>query len=141
MDEAPPRGFPVEEFEARTAKAQRLMAETGFDALLLCTEAEVRYFSGFLTPFWQSPARPWFLIVPREGKPVAVIPGIGETLMRTAGHRARAAAIDQEEAGYCRVIRHSNPGRRPWPQAAVELYCLKDGYGDSQCLRCSQGSG
>jgi len=74
------RGFPVSEFEARTAKAQRLMAEAdpGIDALLFCTEPEVRYFSGFLTPFWQSPTRPWFLIVPREGKPVAVIPGIGQ---------------------------------------------------------------
>ena len=83
MADAPERGFPVAEFEARTAKAQRMMAEAGFDALLLCTEAEVRYFSGFLTPFWQSPTRPWFLIVPRAGKPVAVIPGIGEALMRS----------------------------------------------------------
>jgi len=81
---APARGFPVSEFEARTAKAQRLMAESGIDTLLFCTEPEVRYFSGFLTPFWQSPTRPWFLIVPREGKPIAVIPGIGaETMAAT----------------------------------------------------------
>lgn len=79
---APTRGFAVSEFEARTAKAQRLMAEAGFDALLFSTEPEVRYFSGFLTPFWQSPTRPWFLIVPRTGKPIAVIPGIGEEPMR-----------------------------------------------------------
>jgi len=81
MRKAPARGFPATEFEARTAKAQRLMAEAGIDALLFCTEPEVRYFSGFLTPFWQSPTRPWFLIVPREGKPVAVIPGIGQETM------------------------------------------------------------
>ncbi len=80
---APPRGFPVAEFENRTAKAQRLMADAGMDALLFCTEPEVRYFSGFLTPFWQSPTRPWFLIIPREGKPVAVIPTIGEETMRS----------------------------------------------------------
>jgi len=78
---APQRGFPVSEFEARTAKAQRLMTEAGMDALLFCTEPEVRYFSGFLTPFWQSPTRPWFLIVPRTGKPIAVIPGIGQETM------------------------------------------------------------
>ena len=57
------------------------MAERGIDALLVCTEPEVRYFSGFLTPFWQSPTRPWFLVVPCSGKPVAVIPEIGVPLM------------------------------------------------------------
>ena len=58
------------------------MAAVGLDALLITTEAELRYFSGFRTLFWQSPTRPWFLIVPRDGKPVAVIPGIGEEPMR-----------------------------------------------------------
>ncbi|WP_323795121.1 Xaa-Pro peptidase family protein [Nisaea sp.] len=75
------RGFPVSEFEARVARAQALMAAEGLDLLLLTTEPEVRYFSGFLTQFWQSPTRPWFLIVPRAGKPVAVIPGIGAAAM------------------------------------------------------------
>jgi len=52
------------------------------DGMLLTTEADVRYFSGFFTQFWQSPTRPWFLLVPLEGKPVAVIPTIGEVGMR-----------------------------------------------------------
>ncbi len=77
----PQRGFATAEFEARTAKAQSLMASRGLDAMLLSTEAEVRYYSGFHTPFWQSPARPWFLVIPRQGKPVAVIPGIGAACM------------------------------------------------------------
>lgn len=46
------------------------------------TEAEVRYFSGFHTLFWQSPTRPWFLFVPAQGKPIAIIPEIGAALMR-----------------------------------------------------------
>ena len=75
------RGFPVSEFEARVARAQTLMAAEGLGLLLLTTEPEVRYFSGFLTQFWQSPTRPWFLLVPRAGKPVAVIPGIGAAAM------------------------------------------------------------
>jgi len=75
------RGFPVSEFEARVARAQALMAAEELDLLLLTTEPEVRYFSGFLTQFWQSPTRPWFLLVPRAGKPVAVIPGIGAAAM------------------------------------------------------------
>ncbi len=79
--EAPPRGFPEEEFAGRTKRAQALMRAQGLDALLLTTEVELRYFSGFLTQFWQSPTRPWFLVVPAEGKPVAVIPTIGVDCM------------------------------------------------------------
>ena len=82
MRDAPTRGFPEAEFAARTAKAQRLMARQGLSGLLLTTEAEVRYFSGFHTLFWQSPTRPWFLFVPAAGKPIAVIPEIGSALMR-----------------------------------------------------------
>ena len=80
----PPRGFPESEFEGRLQRAQALMARDGLAALLLTTEAELRYFSGFLTQFWQSPTRPWFLVVPFRGKPVAVIPEIGaEAMART----------------------------------------------------------
>ena len=57
------------------------MAEAGMDALLLTTEPEVRYFTGFLTQFWQSPTRLWFLVVPKQGKPIAVIPAIGAECM------------------------------------------------------------
>lgn len=79
---APRRGFPDSEYEDRTERAQRLMAAAGFDAMLLTTEPEVRYFSGFHTQFWESPTRPWFLVVPSAGKPVAVIPEIGRAGMR-----------------------------------------------------------
>jgi len=61
-----------------------MMAHAGLDALLLTTEPEVRYFSGYLTQFWQSPTRPWFLVLPARGKPIAVIPAIGaECMART----------------------------------------------------------
>jgi Xaa-Pro aminopeptidase len=59
------------------------MASRGIAALLLTTEPEIRYFSGFLTQFWQSPTRPWFLVVPLNGRPVAVIPEIGADYMAT----------------------------------------------------------
>jgi Xaa-Pro aminopeptidase len=58
------------------------MAKEGLAGLLLMTEPDVRYFSGFQTLFWQSPTRPWFLFVPATGKPIAVIPEIGAALMR-----------------------------------------------------------
>jgi len=79
----PDRGFPEEEFAARCAAAQAAMAREGVDAMLFASEAEIRYFTGFLTPFWQSPTRPWFLVMPPAGKPVAVIPSIGAPLMRS----------------------------------------------------------
>lgn len=75
------RGFATEEFEARTKRAQRMMHDTDLAALLLTTEPEFRYFTGYLTRFWESPTRPWFLIVPAIGKPVAVIPNIGQSLL------------------------------------------------------------
>ncbi|MCP4316250.1 MAG: aminopeptidase P family protein [Hyphomicrobiales bacterium] len=75
------RGFTAQEFEQRLLRAQQLMAMARLDALLLTTEPEVRYFTGFLTRFWESPTRPWFLLVPATGKPVAVIPTIGAELM------------------------------------------------------------
>ncbi|WP_424830457.1 M24 family metallopeptidase [Ruegeria sp.] len=75
------RGFQPSEFSARTRRAQELMDAAGLSALLLTTETDVRYFTGYLTRFWESPTRPWYLIVPATGKPVAVIPSIGQALM------------------------------------------------------------
>lgn len=77
------RGFEASEFQSRTERAQHRMAQEGLSALLLTTEPEVRYFTGYLTRFWESPTRPWFLIVPATGKPIAVIPSIGAALMAT----------------------------------------------------------
>lgn len=77
MPTLPQRGFPDTEFEQRTATTQRLMHGERLDALLFMTEPEVRYYSGFLSQFWESPTRPWFVVVPLEGKPVAVIPEMG----------------------------------------------------------------
>jgi Xaa-Pro dipeptidase len=73
----PERGFQVSEFEARLARAQSAMADLGVDGLFLTTEPEIRYFTGFLSRFWLSPTRPWFLLVPSTGKPVAIVPSIG----------------------------------------------------------------
>lgn len=73
----PQRGFSAAEFEKRTARAQKIMDRHGFDALLLTAPPNVRYFTGFDSQFWESPTRPWFIVVPREGAPIAVIPEIG----------------------------------------------------------------
>ncbi len=74
-------GFAVTEYRARLTRAQAMMDKAGLHALLLTTEPEVRYFTGYLTRFWESPTRPWFLILPLSGDPIAVIPSIGAPLM------------------------------------------------------------
>ena len=73
--------FPAAEFQARTDRLQRQMQADGLDALLLSAAADIFYVTGFLTRFWESPARPWFVVVPAQGAPVAVIPAIGADLM------------------------------------------------------------
>jgi len=77
LTEAPQRQFMLTEFEQRMVRAQTMMRALKLDAVLLTTETNVRYFSGYFTQFWQSPTRPWFLILPLTGKPIAVIPTIG----------------------------------------------------------------
>lgn len=76
-----PRGFEENELRARVSRAQALMNAQGISALLLTREPDVRYFTGFLTRFWESPSRPWFLVLPAMGDPIAVIPSIGRALM------------------------------------------------------------
>lgn len=73
----PKRGFSAAEFEARTRRAQAIMHERGLDAIFVTSPPNVRYFTGFDSQFWESPTRPWFVVVPAEGRPIAVIPEIG----------------------------------------------------------------
>ncbi len=60
---------------------QTAMRALEVDGLLLTTEAEIRYFSGFHTQFFESPTRPWFLVVPAHDRPIALIPEIGASGM------------------------------------------------------------
>ena len=83
MSELTPRGFPVDEFEARVSKAQAEMHAQEMDGIVLSTPQNFRYFSGFNSQFWESPTRPFFLVVPREGKPIGVVPSIGGPALET----------------------------------------------------------
>ena len=79
-DEILEYGFLNEEFEIRLKRAQNLLYSSKLDALLITLPSNLRYFSGIDTHFWESPTRPWFLVVPLSGSPIAVIPEIGEKL-------------------------------------------------------------
>ena len=61
----PPHGFELTEFESRLARAQTRMTHDELDALVVTTAPNVRYFTGFNTQFWESPTRPWFVVIPR----------------------------------------------------------------------------
>ncbi len=73
------KGFADKEFENRTLRAQEIMHEYELDGILLTTPQNIRYFTGYDSQFWESPTRPWFVIVPLSGKPIAIVPEIGES--------------------------------------------------------------
>ena len=78
----PKRGFEVSEYENRLNNIQKLMFESKMDAILLTTQVDIEYYTGFKTQFFQSPTRPWYVLVPSNGKPKAIIPTIGESGMK-----------------------------------------------------------
>ena len=73
-----PGKFTRREFEARVERACRLMTRDKLDAVLLTSETNIEYLSGFTTQFaWNTPTRPWYFLLRRNGNGVAVIPEIG----------------------------------------------------------------
>ena len=76
------RGFETNEFISRIDNAKKELKSNKLDALLITSEHNFRYFTGFDSHFWQSPTRPWFLIVPINNDPIAVIPSIGESALK-----------------------------------------------------------
>ena len=75
----PERGFAKEEFEQRLIRAQKIMKNYKLDGLLLTSPQNIRYFTGYDSQFWESPTRPWFVVVPASGKPIGIVPEIGES--------------------------------------------------------------
>jgi len=76
---APIRGFSTKEFETRLTNAQKIMQVYQLDSLLVTTPQNIRYFTGYDSQFWESPTRPWFVIIPATSKPIAIVPEIGES--------------------------------------------------------------
>ncbi|SAL04304.1 methionine aminopeptidase, type I [Caballeronia calidae] len=58
------------------------MRSSELDALVLTAPSNFRYFTGLDSQFWESPARPWFLVIPASGVSLAVIPAIAEVAVR-----------------------------------------------------------
>lgn len=73
----PGHGLPASEYESRLARAQDAMTEARLDGLVVTSPPNVRYFTGFETQFWESPTRPWYVVVPRSGRITLAFPEIG----------------------------------------------------------------
>ena len=75
------RGFTVDEYQTRVSKLQINMHHNDIDAILITSPHNFRYFSGLDSYFWESPTRPWFLLIPQSADPIAIIPSIGQTAL------------------------------------------------------------
>lgn len=69
--------FDEDEFRSRVVRLQRHMGAADLAALFVTTPPNIRYLTGFASEFWESPTRPWFVVVPASGDPVAVVLEIG----------------------------------------------------------------
>ncbi|GAA3728676.1 hypothetical protein GCM10022239_01790 [Leifsonia bigeumensis] len=66
--------FPRDEYERRTHRAQELMAVDGLDVVVLTSQENVEYFSGFQTGHWNSKSFPTAaLVLHRTKDPILVI--------------------------------------------------------------------
>ena len=76
------RGFDKTEYKERVLKTQKLMEKKNVDILLISSPQNFRYFTGLNSYFWESPTRPWFLLISQNIEPIAVVPSIGETALK-----------------------------------------------------------
>jgi Xaa-Pro dipeptidase len=75
--------FSKAEYASRIERVQKSMQRCQLDALVVTAPPNYRYFTGYDTQFWESPARPWFLVIPSSGESIAVVPEIGEPVVAT----------------------------------------------------------
>lgn len=75
------KGFPKQEYLDRILKLQKKMHIKDIDVILITSPHNFRYFTGLDSHFWESPTRPWFLLIPKATDPIAIIPSIGKSAL------------------------------------------------------------
>jgi Xaa-Pro dipeptidase len=73
----PPDEYPAfthEEFGGRIEAARRVMRELELDAVLVTSEANFRYMTGYILQAPVQIARPRYYVLPLEGMPCAIVP-------------------------------------------------------------------
>ena len=73
--------FPKEEFTNRLSKIQENLDKENIEAIIITSPSNFRYFSGLDSNFWESPTRPWFLVISKKNPIKAIIPSIGITAL------------------------------------------------------------
>ena len=69
--------FPKEEFANRISKIQENLEKESLQAVIITSPSNFRYFSGLDSNFWESPTRPWFLVISQKNWIKAIVPSIG----------------------------------------------------------------
>ena len=94
----PAPAITVDERLGRVAKAQRLMAEMGADALIIGAGASLLYFTGVS---WGATERLVAMVLPREGGPVMICPRFEEGSLRAGmAFDAPLRMWDEHESPY-----------------------------------------
>ena len=70
-----------EEYQNRVYNLQTSMIKNNIDTVLITSPHNFRYFTCLDSYFWESPSRPWFLLIPQKDNPIAIIPYIGKTAL------------------------------------------------------------
>ena len=116
--------FTREEFSFRVERVRALMTEARLDALLVTSEANYRYLTGFVSQFWLSPTRPWYFVLPREGEPIAIIPEVGIVNFRATSWVERLETWPSprpEDEGVSLVVAALGGVRRKFARLGVEI--------------------
>lgn len=69
---ANPTEITQDEYRARTARVQQALAAQRCDAMILTSEDNVQYLTGYRSPVWNNLTRPRYLIVPANGDPIII---------------------------------------------------------------------
>ena len=71
--------FPKEEYLKRLDNIHKKLENENIDAIVITSPANFRYFSGLDSNFWESPTRPWVLVISQKNLIKAIVPSIGIT--------------------------------------------------------------
>ena len=68
--------IPLSEYKNRVEKAQRMLQEAGWSGMVLSSESNMHYYSGYRTHLpWGTFTRPMFLFMPANGTPIVYTQG------------------------------------------------------------------
>ena len=68
--------IPNSEYKNRVEKAQQMMQEAGWSGMVLSSESNMHYYSGYRSHLpWGTFTRPMFLFLPAKGKPIVYTQG------------------------------------------------------------------